>query len=109
MQIKGDVESAYWIIAPLAVIAIGVAVILDVALPLPGAKLVGGFFLALGAMNVFLRKRTGRQIFARTQSSWRFIAGFWTRIGEKGAQFLFLGIGIILALAGCVLLAAGVA
>jgi hypothetical protein len=98
----------YWIIGPLAAFAIGVAVILDVVLPLPGAKLVGGFFLAVGAMNVFLHKRTGQQIFARTQSSCRFIAGFWTRIGERGSQRLFLGIGIILAVAGCILLAAGV-
>ena len=108
MQVRREVF-AYWIIAPLAVTAMGVALILDVILPLPGAKLVGGFFLALGAMNMFLHKRTGRQVFSRTQTSRRFVAGVWARIGENGTQRLFLGIGIILAVAGCILLAAGVA
>jgi len=33
-----------------------------------------------------------------------FVAKFWNVGGEKGAQILYLGIGVIVALVGCVLL-----
>jgi hypothetical protein len=97
----------HWIIAALLLIAVGLAVIVYVALPLPGARLGGGFFLAIGVMNALFYKRTGREIFTRTQSSWPFVARFWARSGENGTQLLFLGIGVILVVAGGVLLVAG--
>ena len=109
MQLKTDVGSALWIIAPLIVVAVGMAVILYIALPLPGARLGGGFFLAIGVMNTLFYKRTGQKMFARGRSSWAFVARFWICLGENGTQFLFLGIGVILAVAGCILLAAGAA
>lgn len=101
------VESMRWIIAALVLIASGIAFIVYVALPLPGAKLGGGFFLAIGVMNALFYKQTGREIFARAQSSWPFVARFWARSGEGGTQLLFLGIAIILAVAGCILLVRG--
>ena len=97
----------HWIIATLLLIAVGLAVIVYVALPLPGGRLGGGFFLAIGVMNALFYKRTGREIFTRAQSSWPFVARFWARSGENGTQLLFLGIGVILVVAGGVLLAAG--
>ena len=60
--------------------------------------------LAIGALNVLFYKSTGRNFFAKTQSGRPFVASFWAHSGEKGIQFLFLGMGIILAVAGCVLL-----
>ena len=96
-----------WIIPPLVLIAFGVGLILFVVLPLPGAKLGGGFFLAIGVMNVLSYKRTGQKIFARAKSSRPLVAKFWVRAGENGTQLLFLGIGVILAVAGCILLIAG--
>jgi len=99
-------ESMHWIIATLLLIAVGLAVIVYVALPLPGARLGGGFFLAIGVMNALFYKRTGREIFTRAQSSWPFVARFWARSGENGTQLLFLGIGVILVVAGGVLLVA---
>jgi len=96
----------HWIIATLLLIAVGLAVIVYVALPLPGARLGGGFFLAIGVMNALFYKRTGREIFTRAQSSWPFVARFWARSGENGTQLLFLGIGVILVVAGGVLLVA---
>lgn len=100
-------ESMHWIIATLLLIAVGLAVIVYVALPLPGARLGGGFFLAIGVMNALFYKRTGREIFTRAQSSWPFVARFWARSGENGTQLLFLGIGVILGVAGGILLVAG--
>ena len=97
----------HWIIATLLLIAVGLAVIVYVALPLPGARLGGGFFLAIGVMNALFYKRTGREIFTRAQSSWPFVARFWARSGENGTQLLFLGIGVILGVAGGILLVAG--
>jgi hypothetical protein len=107
MQVKTGVESLHWIIATLVLIAIGVAIILYVALPLPGAKFGGWFFLAIGIMNLLSYKGTGRNLFARAQSSLPLIRDFWARSGEKGTQLLFLGIGVILAVAGCILLVVG--
>jgi hypothetical protein len=82
---------------------------LYLVLPLPGAKLGGGFFLAIGVMNVLFYKRTGQKMFALGQSSRPFVARVWTRGGENGTQLLVLGIGIILAGAGGILLVAGTA
>jgi hypothetical protein len=107
MQMKTDVESMHWIIALLVLIALGVAVIVYVALSLPGAKLGGGFFLAIGALNMMFYKSTGRMFFAKTQSSPPFVASFWAHGGERETQLLFLGIGLILAVAGCILLVPG--
>ncbi len=57
---KTGVESMRWIIAALVLIASGIAFIVYVALPLPGAKLGGGFFLAIGVMNaLFYTNRPG--------------------------------------------------
>jgi hypothetical protein len=109
MQMRTGVESMHWIIAPLVLIAVGIVFIVYVALPLPGAKLGGGFFLVIGVMNVLSYKRTGRKMFALAQSSWPFVARFWARSGENGTQLLFLGIGVILAVAGGILLVAGTA
>jgi hypothetical protein len=69
----------------------------------------GGFFLAIGALNALFYKSTGRKFFARTQSSPPFVANFWAHGGERGTQLLFLGMGIILAVAGCVLIIVGAA
>jgi len=84
------------------------AVILYVSLPLPDGKLLeGGFFLAIGVLHVLFYKRTRKKFFARTQTGWRLGAKLWARIGEGGTQVLYLGIGIILAVAGCILVIAG--
>ena len=107
MQMKTDVESLYWIITPLTLIALGTGIIVYVALSLPGAKLGGGFFVAIGALNVLFYKSTGRVFFAKTQSSPPFVANLWAHGGERGTQLLFLGIGLILAVAGCILLVPG--
>ena len=104
MQMKTRVvECMRWIIACLALLAAGMAWLVFAASPSPG-KFGGGFLLAIGALNVLFYKRTGRKFFAKTQSRRPLVAGFWARSGESGAQFLFLGIGIILAVAGCILL-----
>jgi len=102
-----SVESRHWITAQLLVIAISVAIFVGAVLPSHPGLLGGGFFLAIGTLNISFYKSTGRKFFARTQSSGPFVARFWARNGEKGTQVLFLGIGVILAAAGCVLLIAG--
>jgi thiol:disulfide interchange protein len=72
--------------------------------------IVGGcFFLAMGTLNILFYRKTGQDFFAKTQSGRPFVANFWARGGEKGVQFLFLGLGIILAFAGCVLIVVSLA
>jgi len=70
----------------------------------PPSRLAAGFLLAIGAMNILFYRRFGRQIFGWAHSMPSIVARFWERGGEKGAQLLYLGIGIILAVAGCILL-----
>jgi hypothetical protein len=108
IQMKAGVESVPWIIVvQLVLVAAFVAFLLYDALPVPGAKLGGGFYLLIGVLNVLFHKSTGRKLFARAQSSWPFVAKFWARIGEKGTELLFLGFSVILAIAGTILLIAG--
>jgi hypothetical protein len=107
MQLKTSGESMRWVIAQLVLVAAGVGFIFYVTLPLPSSKLVGGFFFAIGLLNVPFYEKTGHKFFAKTQSSWPQVATFWARSGERGTQILFLGIGIIFAVAGCALLIVG--
>jgi hypothetical protein len=108
MQMKPLVESMRWVIACLVVLAAWMAgVIYYVILPSHSGRLLGVFFVAIGALNVLFCKTTARKFFAKTQSSPPFVAGFWARSGERGVQLLFLGIGIILAVGGCVLIIVG--
>jgi hypothetical protein len=67
-------------------------------------KLLGGFFIALGLMNSLSCEATSRKLFSKTQSSPPFVAKVGAHIGEKGLQTLYLGIGVILALAGAVVI-----
>ena len=95
------------VIGLLAFVAGGMVFILYVARPWPDSKLFGSFFLAVGVCNVLFYKSTGRRFFAITQSSRSFIAHVWAVGGEKGLQVFVLGMGIILALAGCVVIIVG--
>ena len=72
--------------------------------PFPDSQLFGWFLLAIGALNLLFCKRIAREFYAKTQSSRPFVANFWLRVGEKGLQVLYLGIGIIFALAGCIVM-----
>ncbi len=96
-----------WVIALLIVFALWTTFILYVSQPLPDSKFFGGFFLLIGIANVLFCKTTGRKLFAKTQASPHFIARVWAHGGEKGVQVLFLGIGIILVIAGCAAIIVG--
>jgi hypothetical protein len=96
-----------WIVALLVLIACGVSVIVFVALPLPNIKLGGCFLLTIGALHLLFYKKIGLRFFASTQSMPLCFDKLWARGGERGTQHLFLGIGIILAMAGCVLVIFG--
>ena len=97
-----------WVITFLVVLTAWMAGVLYLALPSPnGGKFLGGCLFAIGALNAIFYKKTGRKFFATTQSSRPFVARFWLCIGEWGTQFMYLGIGIILAVGGCILLVFG--
>jgi hypothetical protein len=100
---KNGIESSRWVISSLVVFAAWMVWLVSVILPSHSGKLFGGFFLVIGILNMLFYKSTGRNFFAKTQSSWPFVANFWARSGEKGIQFLFLGIAIIFSVAGLVL------
>jgi hypothetical protein len=97
------------VITLLVVFAVSLAFILYVYRPLPDSSLFGGFFLVFGITNVLCYRTTGRRFFAKTQSSPPFVAHVWACGGENGVQVLFLGIGIIFAVAGCFVIIGGFA
>jgi len=92
-----------WLFPILAVIAAGVSWLAS-RIPSDGSRLAGGFLLAIGAMNILFHRRFGSKDYGRVRSMSPFVAKFWNVGGEKGAQILYLGIGVIVALVGCVLL-----
>ncbi len=107
MHLNPVAQSMRWVIVQLLVVAILIAAFVLVILPSHPGELGGGFFVAVGIMNIVSYKSTGRKIFAKTQTSRPFVAKFWAHNGEFGTQVLFLGIGVILAIAGGVLMVAG--
>jgi len=60
---------------------------------------LGTCLVIIGTFNILLHKRFGRQIF-----EWAHHIDFWEKVGKDGAQFLYLGIGVILTAAGVFLL-----
>ena len=97
-----------WVIASLVALAACMAFAVYLGLHVPDGKLYGLFFLAIGALNLLFYKRIGREFYAKTQSRRPLVANIWARLGEKGLQVLYLGVGIIFATAGCVVIIADV-
>lgn len=97
---NSNVESMRWVMALLIAIAAWMAWVVYVASPLPNSRFLGGFLLAIGVFNAAFHKGSGRRAFAQMKSRHPLVAWFWVRSGERGSQFLFLGIAIILAVAG---------
>lgn len=104
---KAPSKSSVWVAVVLALIALGIAFIVHVALPLPDSKLIGGFLLAIGVFNLFFSRMLGSSVYAQT-SDRPILGWFWLRCGKKGSQFLFFGNAATLVVAGCVLLIFGV-
>ncbi len=103
LPMTGFINPRRALIALLILIAAGVTGLLFV-LPSDGSRFFGTCLVVTGVFNVLLYKTFGRQIFDWTRSMPFFGGNFWGFIGKEGAQFLYLGIGTILAAAGLVLL-----
>jgi len=99
----GRIDPKRALIALIILIAAGVTGLLFVV-PSSGSRFFGTCLVAAGTFNILLHKTFGRQAFDWTRSSPSFVANFWQFIGKEGAQFLYLGIGTILAAAGVFLL-----
>lgn len=98
-----------WVIALLVLCACGVGFIVYpmLSISVSDRKLFGGFFIAIGVLNMLFYSRNGRKFFAHTQSIPPYFAKFWARGGERGVQLLFLGFGIILTVAGGIIIILG--
>jgi hypothetical protein len=96
-----------WVIALLVAFPTWMAFVLYMARPWPDHFLFAGFFLAIGITNVVFWRTSGRRFFARTKACPPFVARVWARVGEKGVQVLFLGVGIIFGVAGCIVIILG--
>jgi len=103
MSLGAPRESRIGVIATLVVICAGL-VWLSLQVPQNLCRFAGSFLVCVGALNVFLSPTLGKQSRAWARSMPPFVANFWERSGEKGAQFLYLGVGIVLATVGILLL-----
>ena len=100
----GSASSFTWGIIGLVLLAPTVFLVV-VANEIPPGQIgwLGGVLVAFGALNILFHRTFGRQTFKSTRSMRSVVSNFWDRIG-MGLQFLYLGIGVILALAGVFLL-----
>ena len=87
----------------LVFISFGVVVLLR-ELPAESYRFFGTCLVVSGAVNLLFHKRFGSQNYQWARSLPPFGGDPWRRIGIAGAQFLFLGIGIILSCIGTILL-----
>jgi hypothetical protein len=74
------------------------------AIPRDGCVFAGVSLMAIGALNILFHRVTGRQYYKRAQALPPFFASPWLWLGQDGIQHMFLGIGLILAAGGFVLL-----
>ena len=72
-----------------------------------GTRFMGVGLLAIGTLNILGRRQIGQQMLRPSKFSPPFFSGFWESLGENRIQTLYLGIGIIFAVAGCVLVIMG--
>lgn len=93
-----------WTFVLLVLIASGL-IWLIVQTPKGLGKLPGVFWIVIGAFNILLHRRIGRQTYNWARSMPPFVAKLWAHCGEQGTQILFMGIGVVLLLAGFALIA----
>jgi hypothetical protein len=97
-------NTRYWLLLFLVGVAGGVTwLVCELPRGLGGGP--GGCLVAVGVLNILMRRRIGRIIIRRSHSMPSAVARFWESAGERGAQLLYVGIGTILILAGFVALA----
>jgi hypothetical protein len=95
-------NSKYFLVS----IALGVAMVgifgFSYAIPRDAHEMLGICFLAVGILFVSFHRKFGSQPFERTFK----MPGFriWETMGVDGSQTVFLGIGLILAAAGFILI-----
>jgi hypothetical protein len=97
--------SCFGILAALVLILAGVIAFASV-IPSSERTFLGAGLLGIGVFNILLHRRFGRQSYEWRRYMPASVSSFWEYIGEGGARLLYLGTGVILALVGCVLLAA---
>jgi hypothetical protein len=94
------------VIAILVLIALCFTFIMYMIISLSDASIgfFGAFLLAIGVPHMVFYKKIGRHFFLKTQKRG---LQFWALIGERNLQFFYRGVGIIMTIAGCILLVAG--
>lgn len=103
MSLSAAITSRLAIVLLLIVVLAGVGWLISMV-PSSLARLVASGLIGAGLLNVFLHRSFGRQSFEWSQSLPFLVSTPWRKMGMGGAQALYLGIGMVLVLAGCVLL-----
>lgn len=103
LQLNNTQTDKRGVFVMLTLICAGIVVFLF-AIPSAGSKFVGVCFIVIGAFNILLHQILGRHSYNSAKSMPPLISKFWEHNGLRGAQFLYLGIGIAVAAAGVFLL-----
>jgi hypothetical protein len=71
------------------------------------ARFAGLAFLLTGILNVLAYRRFGSQVFRWGVSLFHSDSMFWQKLGELGAQRLYLAIGLVMLITGFLLIFKG--
>jgi hypothetical protein len=88
-------KSLVW--ALLLLVTGGVA-LLAFSIPPESRQFLGVGFIVIGALNLVMRRRFGKHTVNGVSNT------LSARLGEGGAQRFYLGLGLVLVFAGCILL-----
>jgi hypothetical protein len=97
-------RSKRWLFWLLTIVVCAMGLWTYVVLRNHSARYWGGLVLAIGAYNIIFRRRMVRGMFRDGIFN---ASRFWATGGERATAGLFLGIGIVFALAGCAMIAFG--
>jgi hypothetical protein len=85
----------------MAVVSVGIAAFAILTYK-EGGKFVGGGLVAIGLVNVIFKNRIGKSVHDNAKIFSCNLFSVWRDLGVKGAQDLYLRIGIVMIVVGAV-------
>ena len=102
MPINSSFKSLLGVLLTLIIVLVGMSIFI-LFIPVIHDQRLGLFILGIGVVNILFHKSQGRTSFKWGRAKLASTFDYWGWIGERGAQLLYLVIGIILSGAGAVL------
>lgn len=99
MPLESSAVGARWVFIVLCVICAGIAWLV-LSIPSSESGFMGCCLLVIGVLQVACHRVFARQAFGQSQASAVFVAAVWKRLGSRGTQLVYMGVGVILIIAG---------